>query len=66
MPDKSTVQRLVQERNGRDLAEHLRELYVERRFTDQEIADAWGVNRMTIVDWRKQFGIDRTQRTVTA
>lgn len=63
---KSTVQKLVQQRNGRDLAGHLRELYVDRRLTDQEIGDAWGVHRMTIVQWRKQFGIDRSQRTAVA
>jgi len=62
MADKSTVQRMVQARTGRDIEEHLRELYVERRHSDQEIADAWGVHRMTISMWRREFGIDRADR----
>lgn len=61
--DKSNVQKLVQARTGRDLEEHLRELYIEKRLTDQEIADLLLVNRMTVGEWRRQFGIDRTQRT---
>lgn len=59
---KSTVQKLVQARTNRDLAEHLRELYVDRRWTDQEIADHLGVHRMTISAWRREFGIDRSER----
>jgi len=60
--DKSTVQRLVQARTGRPLEEHLRELYIERRLTDQEIAGLLGVHRMTISAWRRDFGIDRSER----
>lgn len=60
--DKTTVQKLVQQRTGRDLGEHLRELYVDRRLTDREIAQALGVHRMTIVEWRKAFGISRADR----
>jgi hypothetical protein len=63
--DKSTVQRLVQLRTGRDLEEHLRELYVERRLTDQEIAGLLGVHRMTVGEWRREFGIDRSARTAS-
>lgn len=63
MQDKSTVQRLVQQRTGRDIEEHLRELYVEKRLTDREIADLLGVHRLTVSEWRRAFGINRTQRT---
>lgn len=62
MDDKSPSQQLVEARTGRDLVSHLRELYVERRFTDQEIADAWGVARSTVRTWRAEFGIDRADR----
>lgn len=61
-PEKSTVQRLVQLRTGRPIEEHLRELYIDKRLTDQEIADAWGVHRMTVAAWRREFGIDRSDR----
>lgn len=59
---KSAAQQLVEQRTGRDLADHLRELYVERRYTDQEIADLFGVSRSTVVHWRDRFDIDRSAR----
>jgi hypothetical protein len=60
---KSATRELVRLRTGRDdLEAHLRELYVDGRFTDQEIADAWGVARMTITGWRAEFGITRSDR----
>lgn len=65
MPDKSAAQRLVQRVTGRDLTEYLREQYVNRRLTDQEIADELGVERATITLWRKQTGVDRAERKAT-
>lgn len=62
-PSKSHAQRLVELATGRDLAELLRELYVERRWTDEEIGKHLNMSRMTVVNWRAQFGIDRSQRT---
>jgi DNA-binding CsgD family transcriptional regulator len=59
---KSAAQRLVQARTGRDLADHLRELYVAQRLTDQEIADQLDVARSTVRGWRNQLGIDRSER----
>ena len=61
--EMTTVQKLLQTGNGgRDLSEYLRELYVDRRLTDQEIAGLLGVHRMTVNTWRKQFGIARSDR----
>lgn len=64
MPDgrKSYAKALVQERTGRGIEELLRELYVERRHTQQEIADALGVNRMAINGWLREYGITRDDR----
>lgn len=64
MPDerKSATQRAVQARIGRDLAEVLRELYVEKRWTDQEISVELDVARSTVRTWRGEFGIDRSAR----
>ena len=43
----------------------LREQYVEKRKTQQEIADEWGVGRNTIHRWLKKHGIDRRNWTGT-
>lgn len=59
---KSRVQQVVEARTGRDLEPHLRELYLERRYTDQEIAELLRVNRVTVIHWRQRFGIDRADR----
>ena len=40
----------------------IRDLYLERRHSDQEIADALGVNRVTVTKWRKRWGIERADR----
>jgi transposase len=65
MPDKSYAQRLVQARTGRDLEEHLREMYIARRYSDREIAELLGVSRTTVRQWRGEFGIGRDERTAT-
>lgn len=58
---KTPLQRLVQERTGRPIEDLLRELYVEKRYSDQEIATALGgdIQRATIQQWREQYGITR-------
>jgi len=66
MADKSPSQRLVEVSTGRDLTELLQELYVQKRWTDQEIADHLncGVTRSTIRTWRAQLGIERAARKI--
>lgn len=64
---KSHAQLLVQERTGRDVVELLRELYVDRRFSQQEIATALtdrgaGVSRSAVKQWLEDFGITRDER----
>lgn len=68
MPDarKSHARNLVQERTGRDVDDLLRELYVTRRHTQQEIAQALGVHRMTVVLWLREAGIRRDDRPAVA
>jgi transposase len=69
MADKSYAQTAVTAVTGRDLAELLRELYIERRWTDQEIAahlaetTRIAVSRSTVRTWRAEFGVDRSERT---
>ncbi len=40
----------------------IRYQYLERRHSDQEIAAALGVNRVTVTKWRKRWGIAREDR----
>ena len=69
---KSPAQLLVQERTGRDLEQLLRELYVERRHSQQEIADALtaaagtSIARTTVRLWLDQLGITRDERPAVA
>lgn len=44
----------------------IRELYVDRRHSDQEIADALGVNRVTVTKWRRRWDIRRDDRPAVA
>lgn len=72
MPDKTPTQTALQVVTGRDLSALLRELYVERRWTDQEIADHLSgvseivVSRSTVRTWRADFGIERSARRAVA
>jgi len=40
----------------------VRDLYLVKRHSDQEIADALGVNRVTVTKWRKRWDIARDAR----
>jgi plasmid maintenance system antidote protein VapI len=62
MPDKSATWELVRSRTGRDPEELLRELYLERRLSDREIAELVGVHRVTVTNWRQELGITRDER----
>jgi DNA-binding transcriptional regulator LsrR (DeoR family) len=63
MPRKSYLQEALIARTGReDLADYLRELYIEKRLTDQEIAGRFEISRGTVQALRKEFGIDRSER----
>lgn len=61
--NKSAAQRLLEVQLGRDLEAELRELYVDRRLTDREIAVRFGVARSTVRDWRADLGIERSERS---
>ncbi len=64
LPDmrKTLAQTLVQRHTGRDIEELLRELYVDRRHSQQEIGDFLGISRGTVQQWLDQFGISRADR----
>jgi len=44
----------------------LRQLYVDERRPDREIAEALGVDRVTVTKWRKRWGISREDRPAVA
>lgn len=52
----------VQNGNEGHLEKVIRELYIDKRHSDQEIADALGVNRVTVTKWRHRWGISRDDR----
>lgn len=63
---KSYAKELVRERTGRDPGELLRELYVDKRHSQKEIADALQVSRMTVALWLQDYGITRDDRPAVA
>ncbi len=70
---KSHAQVLVEERTSRSLPELLRELYVERRHSQDEIARALtakvqpaSISRATVSDWLREYGITRDDRPAVA
>ena len=64
--NKAYSQVLVEERTGRPLEELLRELYVEKRYSQAEIAQAIGVTRSLVARWLGQLQITRDDRPAVA
>lgn len=62
MPAKSYAQELVRKSTGRDVEELLRELYVDKRHSQEAIAKSLGVSRGSIVAWLAEYGISREDR----
>lgn len=54
---------LVTARTGRDVPDLLRELYIERRHSQDEIALALGVTRGLVNKWLRTYGIRRADRS---
>ncbi len=63
---KSHAKTLVRISTGRDPQDVLRELYVDKRHTQQEIADALGIARVTVGEWLREYGINRDDRPAVA
>jgi transcriptional regulator of aromatic amino acid metabolism len=59
---ESHAQRLVRVTHGRSADEILRELYVEKRHSQEEIARSLGVTRTTVAAWLRDYGISRDDR----
>ena len=59
---KTFAQKAVHASTGREPADLLRELYVDKRHSQQEIARALGVSRATVQTWLREYGITRDDR----
>lgn len=66
MAGKGYAKELVRQRTGREPAELLRELYVDKRHSQAEIARGIGVSRATVGDWLEEYGISRDDRPAVA
>lgn len=55
---KSHAQQLVEAREGRELPELLRDLFVSERMTKGEIAKRLGVGRDTVARWIDENDVD--------
>lgn len=63
---KAYAQEAVRGRIGKPLDVALRELYVDRRHSQAEIAQALGVSRALVAQWLRDFGISRDDRPAVA
>lgn len=63
---KSHAKELVRRTTGREVDEVLRDLYVGKRHSQEEIGEALGVHRMTISLWLREYGITRDDRPAVA
>ena len=61
-PSNSYAKELVRRSTGRDIEPLLRDLYVDRRHSQQAIADAIGVSRTAVSHWLREYGISRNHR----
>lgn len=61
-PRKSYAKETVRDRTGREVVDLLRDLYIARRHSQQEIADALGVSRELVKQWLAEYGISREDR----
>lgn len=64
--NKTYAKTLVRERLQRDVDEVLRELYVDKRHSQAEIAVALGITRSMVGRWLSEAGITRDDRPVVA
>ena len=62
MERMSPAKKLVTTVTGRPIPEVLRELYVEKRYSQQQIADHLSISRDTVVSWLREYGISRDDR----
>jgi len=62
-PNRTHAQALVTLRTGKPVDKVLRDLYLERRLSQVEIAAELGITRSTVAMWLREFGIERPDIT---
>lgn len=62
MAQTSHAKELVRRRTGLDVPELLRTLYVDQGHSQEEIAEAIGVHRITVGIWLREYGLTRPGR----
>lgn len=62
MVDKTPATEPVTPGNEGHIERVIRDLYLDKRHSDQEIAEALGVHRVTVTKWRRRWGIRRDDR----
>ncbi len=65
-PNRTHAQSLVTLRTGQPVELTLRQLYVERRMSQADIADELGITRVTVAMWLREFGIERPPAGIPA
>lgn len=64
---KAYAKDAVHQRIGRPVDEALlRELYVEKRHSQEAIAESFGISRTLLRDWLAEYGITRDDRPAVA
>jgi DNA invertase Pin-like site-specific DNA recombinase len=59
---ESYAKQLVRLKHNREPQDILRELYVDKRHSQEEIARSLGVTRVTVAAWLLEYGISRDDR----
>lgn len=62
-PNPTHAQQLITLRTGREVPDLLRELYLDRRLSQADIASELGITRMTVAMWLREHGISRDDRS---
>lgn len=58
-PNPTHAQQLITLQKGREVPDLLREMYVERRLSQADIAAELGISRMTVAMWLREYSINR-------
>lgn len=58
-PNLTHAQQLVSLRTGRSVPDLLREMYVDQRLSQADIAIELGISRMTVAMWLREHSITR-------
>lgn len=58
-PNPTHAQELVSLRTGREVPDLLRDLYVNQRLSQADIAEQLGISRMTVAMWLREHSITR-------